>query len=353
MNYIIAGIQQVGIGVDDLERAWKWYRTHLGFDVRIFEDASTASLMLPYTGGEPRDRHAVLAFNLQGGGGFEVWQHKGKTPLFPENIHQLGDTGILVAKIKSHQIEESYRSLTVANHVEVIGNLEKDPAKRRHFLVKDPWGNLFQIVEQESFFSTKRPITHGGVAGVMIGVTDVNNSLRLYKEILGYDEVVYDLTGHFLDLAGIEGAEGRFRRVLLKHSTPRKGAFAPFLGPTEIELIQALDRDVTHIYKGRMWGDPGFIHLCFDVAKMDALRETCENHGFPFTVDSANSFDMGEAAGHFSYIEDPDGTLIEFVETHKIPIIKKLGWYLNLKKRNPEKPLPAWMIRALKFNRVK
>jgi hypothetical protein len=62
---------------------------------------------------------------------------------------------------------------------------------------------------------------------------------------------------------------------------------------------------------------------------------------------------MGEAAGHFSYIEDPDGTLIEFVETHKVPVIKKLGWYLNLKKRNPNKALPNWMVSTLSFNRVK
>ena len=51
------------------------------------------------------------------------------------------------------------------------------------------------------------------------------------------------------------------------------------------------------------------------------------------SVDIDNSFDMGEAAGRFSYIEDPYGTLIEFVETHKVPIIKKIGWYINLKKR--------------------
>jgi hypothetical protein len=62
---------------------------------------------------------------------------------------------------------------------------------------------------------------------------------------------------------------------------------------------------------------------------------------------------MGEAAGHFSYIEDPDGTLIEFVETHKVPIMKKLGWYLNLKKRNPEKSLPTWMLWAMGMNKVK
>jgi hypothetical protein len=62
---------------------------------------------------------------------------------------------------------------------------------------------------------------------------------------------------------------------------------------------------------------------------------------------------MGEASGHISYIEDPDGTLIEFVETHKIPIVKKIGWYLTIGKNNPEKRLPPWLLKMLKFNRVK
>ena len=85
---------------------------------------------------------------------------------------------------------------------------------------------------------------------------------------------------------------------------------------------------------------------------MDDLRAECESHGYPFTVDSADSFDMGVAAGHFSYVEDPDGTLIEFVETHKLPIVKKLGWYMNLKNRKPDKALPNWMVNTLEFGRV-
>ncbi len=88
-----------------------------------------------------------------------------------------------------------------------------------------------------------------------------------------------------------------------------------------------------------------------------ALKEECNDKGFPFTVDSSekdpNTFDMGEAAGHFSYIEDPDGTLIEFVETHKIPVIKKLGWYINMRKRDPKKNLPDWLVKMLRFNRFK
>jgi hypothetical protein len=62
---------------------------------------------------------------------------------------------------------------------------------------------------------------------------------------------------------------------------------------------------------------------------------------------------MGEAGGRFSYIEDADGTLIEFVETHKVPVMKKLGWYINLKKQPHGKFLPKWMLKAMAFNRVK
>ncbi|MGM0377659.1 MAG: VOC family protein, partial [Bacteroidota bacterium] len=97
----------------------------------------------------------------------------------------------------------------------------------------------------------------------------------------------------------------------------------------------------------------GFIHLCFDITGMQGLQEECEKKGFPFTVNSADSFDMGTTAGHFSYISDPDGTPIEFVETHKLPIIEKLGWHMNLKKRNPVKPLPDWMVKTLVFSRIK
>ena len=146
---------------------------------------------------------------------------------------------------------------------------------------------------------------------------------------------------------------GKFRKVLLQHKRDKFGGFGELLGPTEIELIQALDRSPKKIYQNRFWGDLGYIHICFDVHGMDALREKASRMNHPFTVDSSQSFDMGDAAGHFSYVEDPDGTLIEFVETHKVPILKSLGWHIDLKKRNPLKPLPRWLIKAMKVHRVK
>src|SRR5690554_5366918 len=90
----INGIQQLGVGVFDLNEAWKWYREYFSMDIRMFEDEAVAELMLPFTEGKPRARHAALALNMHGGGGFEIWQHKGKDPQ-PINFElQLGDLGI-------------------------------------------------------------------------------------------------------------------------------------------------------------------------------------------------------------------------------------------------------------------
>jgi len=349
-NIIISGIQQVGIGVANLPDAWKWYRKHFGTDIRIFEDEAEAKLMLPYTGGKPRSRHAALALNMQGGGGFEIWQYKGRIPESPKKPIQLGDFGIFAVKIKSKDVEASHQ--LYASQGLIISPLVKDPDGKDNFFVNDPYGNYFQIVNGNSWFSDEKKLT-GAAYGVLIGVSDIEKSKRFYNEILGYDEVIYDSTASFDDLTEIPGGNNIHRRVLLKHSKSREGAFSRVLGDSQIELFQVRDREANNIFKDRLWGDLGFIHLCYDINGMKELREKCVSLGHPFTVDSSNSFDMGEAAGHFSYIEDPDGTLIEFVETHKVPILKKLGWYLNLKKRNPHKSLPGWMLRSLAFNRIK
>ena len=125
---------------------------------------------------------------------------------------------------------------------------------------------------------------------------------------------------------------------------------ADLLGEDSVELFQALDRKPKKIFEGRYWGDPGFIQICYDVTGMKAFKEFCASKGHPFTVDSCpddTSFDMGDASGHFCYVEDPDGYLIELVETHKIPVVKKLGWFIDMKKRDQSKSLPRFLFRMM------
>ncbi len=355
-GYLISGIQQMGIGVVNLNEAWKWYITHFGMDCRVFEDEAEAKLMLPYTGGQPRSRHAVLALNLQSGGGFEIWQYKGRNPVIKKEEIRLGDLGIIACKMKVKNVRHTLDAFRESG-ISAPSDISEDPSGRKSFFMKDPYGNIFQLVEAHDWFRDEKKAT-GGSFGAIIGVSDIERSRVVYSDILGYDEIVYDNTGIFSDLAYIPGGENEYRRVLLKRSVPFSGPFSKIFGDSYIELISSKAKPGKKIYENRFWGDPGFIHLCYDMSGMDELKSFCESKGFSFTVDSkkshdGNSFDMGEAAGHFSYIEDPDGTLIEFVETHKVPILKKLGWYLDLRKRKPGKSLPDWILKTLRFSRVK
>ncbi|HKJ78646.1 MAG TPA: VOC family protein [Prolixibacteraceae bacterium] len=353
MHAKINGIQQLGIGVENVDEAWKWYRQHFSMDIKMFEDEAVAELMLAHTDGKPRARHAVLALNMRGGGGFEIWQHKGKKPQPAQFEIQLGDLGINAGILKSDKVDAAFEQFKKSG-LNILGPIKKGPAGKEQFFLKDIYSNLWQIKSEKQVFRKEKSVS-GGVFGVLVGVKNMEESLNVYREILNYDKTVYDETGIFEDFSGLPGGGHKFRRVLLQHTDSRKGAFSPFFGHSVIELVQVIDREPRTIYKDRIWGDPGFIHLCFDINGMDVLREKVKEKGYPFTVDSArdlDSFDMGEAAGNFSYIQAPEGTLIEFVETHKIPLLKKLGWHLDIRKRG-DHPLPNWMLNLFRFKRIK
>ncbi len=353
MSAKINGIQQLGIGVTNVEEAWKWYREHFSMDILMFKEEAIAELMLAHTDGKPRARYAVLALNMRGGGGFEIWQHTGKEPEAIGFEIQLGDLGINIGKIKTDDVDAAYKRYQESG-LNLLSTVHKDPVNNKHFYLKDIYGNIWEVKNSEDVFRKEKSV-NGGVLGTVIGVENMEESLKVYQEILEYNEIVYDETGIFDDFKGIPGGDNEFRRVLLKHTDVKRGAFSPFFGESVIELVQVLNREPKDIYKDRIWGDPGFIHLCFDINGMDAFREKTKLFGHPFTVDSAramDTFDMGDTAGNFSYIQAPEGTLIEFVETHKIPLVKKIGWYIDFRKRGNH-PLPNWMLKMFRFKRVK
>ena len=59
--------------------------------------------MLPYTGGKPQPRFAILVSTI-GGGGFEIWGPAAETQL-AGLCPLLGDTGILICKVKCPDVQ--------------------------------------------------------------------------------------------------------------------------------------------------------------------------------------------------------------------------------------------------------
>ena len=232
---IISGIQQLGIGVKNVHEAWAWYKKYFGIDIRILEELAPAEFMTIYTGGKPKNRHAAIAITLQGGGGFEIWNHKDFNSRSADFDLQIGDLGIYAGKIKCKDPEKTFNWLK-QNNQKLLGNVEEVEG-RKQFFIEDPYGNIFQLVPGKSWFREENKMT-GGAYGAIIGCTDIEKSKDFYKSILGYDTVVYDKKGKFDDLRVLPGGDNEFRRVLLTHSQPRKGSFSELFGESEIELVQ-------------------------------------------------------------------------------------------------------------------
>ncbi len=350
---IICGVQQAGVGVTDVVEAYNWYIKAFGCDVKVVDDSGVAEKMLPYTGGKPRPRRAILAVNIKGGSAFEIWQPMDNNITPPSEPAMLGDKGISVCKVKAVDISRAFEYFKSLEGATMITGILPSPYGPRHFYLYDPYGNIFEIVEDDYIFTDLKEYATGGTHGAVIGVTDMDRSIEYYKTLIGYDKVVYDETGEFEDLKQLPGGEGRFRRVVMTSSEKPQGPLSELYGTACIELLQAFDRTPKKLFEGRMWGDPGFIQICYDVRNMEGMRDRIKSLGGDFVCDSGTDFKMDTTDGRFAYVEDPDGTLIELVETFKIPIHKKLGIYLNLANKDSRKPLPKFVVRALKFLRVK
>ena len=136
MSYLISGIQQVGIGVSNVDEAWTWYRRTFGMDIQVFREAAEAPLMTRYTGGEVRSRDAVLALNLNGGGGMEIWQYTSRTPVGADFSYRLGDLGLFAARIKARDVAKLHAELS-ASGTEHLSPLVSDPSGKMHFFLFD------------------------------------------------------------------------------------------------------------------------------------------------------------------------------------------------------------------------
>ena len=62
------------------------------------------------------------------------------------------------------------------------------------FYLKDPDGNRFQVLEADDWFENNGHPS-GGVMGCTIGVSDMDAALKLYADVLGFDQVLHDATG--------------------------------------------------------------------------------------------------------------------------------------------------------------
>jgi catechol 2,3-dioxygenase-like lactoylglutathione lyase family enzyme len=344
-------MQHIGVAVQDMDASLKYFRKIFGMNIPFFDSVQPAPLMDCYTHGKTITKRASMIMNLQGGCAMEVIRPTTFEPRKADFQIKVGDLHIFQVHMKTRDVKQMQEHCK-KNGALGVSEIQLNPAQQNVFDLTDLDGNFFRVEPTKECY---REMGHpsNGVAGCSIGVTNMEEALNLYSNLLGYDEVVFDRTGTFNDWRHLPGGTEQYRRVRLKQSAPTGGGFARVMGETFIELVQALDRVPARTFKGRIWGDSGFVHLGLDVKGMKKLGENLGAQGFGFRCDSNDALSMGQTKVHCTYIDDKDGTLIELIEVYKVPIVEKWGVFLNVEKRDPLKPLPNFMLNALRFSRIK
>lgn len=348
----INGLQHIGVAVTNMDESLKFYRKFFGLDIPFFDSVQAAPLMDYYTNNETITKRASMVLNLQGGCAIEVLRPTSFEPKKAPFTVKTGDLGIFILQVKCRDIASSYEFCKKENPP-LLSEMSKTPEGKDTFYIHDPDGNIWQYVQGDSWY-TNNSHHSGGVIGCSVGVSDIDKAKKLYSDIFGFDRVVYDKTGIFSDWKNLDGGNEKYRRVLLTQSAQPGGGFARLTGQNFIELVQAQDRKPNFIFKDRIWCDTGFAHIGFDVKGMEAVGNDLAAAGYPFTCDSKSALSMGKSTKvHCTYIHDDDYTLIELIEVFKVPIMEKWGIFLNVEKRDPLKPLPDFMLKALRFSRIK
>ena len=99
------------------------------------------------------------------------------------------------------------------------------------------------------------------------------------------------------------------------------------------------------------------------------IKSSNDSGGLTIVVDAALMIEAGNYASYdlIMVVYCPEQVQLQrlavrddFSETQarqrilmQMPLIKKIGLYLDLTRRDPTKPLPDWMLKTLRFSRVR
>jgi len=316
---MINALQHIGLGVTNAAEVYSFYRRILGFNLKIADIENDFEQMAPLLGKSEKMR-IIMALNSRGGGASEFVEHISTVPRQgPEKI-KWGDIGFLSSGYQVNNLpaivqrmEKKGVRFVIRSHSFEI----RDGKSCQSAFCYDPEGNLVELVEIDFDKSAKPKVS--GLAQVTIGVTDMEQSLAFYGDILGYDHVLLDHTGTNQELAPLFGEGISFRQVLLNRSQGSTSVF-PMLDGGRLRLVQTLNHQGRRIYQDRRWGDIGQMECCFDVSDIHETVEYLQSKNVGIVL-PPTFLNMGSgSSGFFAYIRDPDGNLIEIVE------VKKIAW---------------------------
>jgi len=321
---MINGIQHIGIGVVNRDKTYNFYNNALGFSVPMSKNTGKCTGMLPVIG-KDEERNVIISLNPHGGGLIEIFQYITKTPLpIPDEV-DFSYNGFLFFGVKVKNIEKSLDTISKFNGEAVTHSNYFTPMKDHNWnaaIFRDLDGIYGMALEYPEsnigYGSGKSKI--GGVEYVGIGVSHLKESIDFYSNILGYDDIIYTYEGNCPEWDTILGKGRKIKRALLRKSSKPHGLFRHFLGGGMIELIEVEGNKKKHNYEKRNWGDIGFMEVCFDVSNINETLEELTKNGAKVIIPPHTQYMGLNTNATFSYIKDPDGSMLEFADIASLPV---------------------------------
>ena len=313
---MIRGVDHITVGVSNMEKSLHFYQNVLGFKKVIFDYSGVLTGMNRIVGKSVVKARIVLLKSERvgplGQGMIKLIQFLPPFKADPLNVEYVwSDIGIsevavsvvdmekVLAKVKKEGIE-----VVLSPQHEVFDNKEVIYA-----YIRDPDGSFVELVE---WVKCKDFLGGSGIEGlnhISIGVNDMEKSLHLYRDILGFKEV-------FLDSTGL---------VILPPALKREGT--PDSLDLRLVMLTNNYRDgwlemAQHVppYKPKhkpayaKWAHIGHMEFSIGVSNIEKVyKELQEKHvEFICPPQTVTFPSLGE--WKFAYVADPDDLFVSLVE---------------------------------------
>jgi catechol 2,3-dioxygenase-like lactoylglutathione lyase family enzyme len=304
------GVDHVGIGVGDMDKAMEFYGRRLGFTRVLFDHVGELPGLEPLTHRPKRKARTVMLRHENttplGSGHVKLVQvldGDGPPPM-PAAQHY-GEVGICEVCLHTRGTEAVHRRLVDELGCESLMEplsavLEPNGVSCDLSYVADPWRGKVELID----WTGLRKALPGkprleGVNHVAFGVSDMAATREFYSH-LGFTDLLFESKGFFDAMAPwYSGPLPDQHMVLVR---PEQGAG---IEPVRLSPLAPEARG--------QWGHVGPMEFAVGVSNIDLAVTQLQQAGVEFHSEP-QTVDVGTGEWKYAYLQDPDGLYVSLVE---------------------------------------
>jgi len=313
LKTMFQGVNYVGIGVSDMDKAVKWYGDLLEFTEVMFDYTGSLPGMEKVTGKpETKARVAMLKNQTTGPVGrgmiklVQLMPPDKPEPCSAGVDRVWGDVGIAEVCFSTRVSSAIVFAELLEKGVKAVVTPATGPLPPYGWVgsfayMRDPDNCLLEFVDLETMKSVGTEPRVEGVNHVGFGVSDIENSVKFYRE-LGFTEVILDVSSVLHDMA-----------TLFPPNPPKIKALmmVNYYGAW-IEPLQLLPPyKPTPFKKG--WGHLGAMEFAVGVSNIEKAYEELQQKGIKFQS-PPQTIKVSSGQWKYAYVVEPDNLYVSLIE---------------------------------------